>query len=488
MNLGYSWKNIPIPSAKAYRKRLIEMAESVIKRMRWKAFFFLRGDRSDAQDENGKYGLKRQKCPPQIEALKPFEADMLKLIDEVEFTTVNDDFQKRLRADIESIRNSDAVFVPADKTRNLYKMGREQYDKLLRENITKHYKLAPADAYSSITVEAQGIARKLNVDDRMDITARKEAFITLKDHKQNFPNSLPCRLINPAKSEVGLISKRILNRINANLGASSDVQLWRNSADVVNWFQSLEDKGRCVFSCFDIVEFYPSISENLLNRALDFASLSTNVTDEERMIILHARKSLLFDKDRDWVKNGKGLFDVTMGSYDGAEICELVGTFALTQLPRNCKKTDIGLYRDDGLAVHRVTSGREAERTKKDLVKRFNDLGLKILIETNLKVTNFLDLTLNLKTGRYHPYRKPNDSPSYINRLSNHPPPILKNIPAAVSRRITDNSSDPNIFNEAAPLYDNALKASGYSERIEFLADRKASKTRPQRKRSRNII
>ena len=56
-----------------------------------------------------------------------------------------------------------------------------------------------------------------------------------------------------------------------------------------------------------VVEFYPSISENLLNRALDFASLSTNVTDEERMIILHAGKSLLFDKDRDWVKNSKNV-------------------------------------------------------------------------------------------------------------------------------------------------------------------------------------
>ena len=93
MNLGYSWKNIPISPAKTYRKRLIEIAESVIKRMRWKAFFFLRGDRSDAQDKNGKCGLKSQKSPPQIEALKPFEADMLKLIYEVELTTVSDDFQ-----------------------------------------------------------------------------------------------------------------------------------------------------------------------------------------------------------------------------------------------------------------------------------------------------------------------------------------------------------------------------------------------------------
>ena len=39
------------------------------------------------------------------------------------------------------------------------------------------------------------------------VMAKREASITLKDHKENFKNSLPCRLINPAKSEMGLVSK-----------------------------------------------------------------------------------------------------------------------------------------------------------------------------------------------------------------------------------------------------------------------------------------
>ena len=43
--------------------------------------------------------------------------------------------------------------------------------------------------------------------------AKKEAFITLKDHKVNFANALPCRLINPAKPEMGKILKAILDRI-----------------------------------------------------------------------------------------------------------------------------------------------------------------------------------------------------------------------------------------------------------------------------------
>ena len=45
-----------------------------------------------------------------------------------------------------------------------------------------------------------------------------------------------------------------------------------------------------------------------------------------KKIIYHARKSLLFNEEGTWVKKD-GLFDVTMGAYDGAEVCELVGTF-----------------------------------------------------------------------------------------------------------------------------------------------------------------
>ena len=175
-----------------------------------------------------------------------------------------------------------------------------------------------------------------------------------------------------------------------------------------------------------------------------------------------------------------------------AEICELVGTYALASLPedRYCKK-EIGLYRDDGLMVHKGTTRSEAERIKNDLTKRFSDLGLKITISTNLLATDFLDLTLNLPSGTYQPYRKPNDVPTYVHWQSNHPPSILKNIPAAVSRRITDTSSDQRTFNTAAPLYNNALKASGYGEHISFLSERKegtATAKNPKRKRTRCVI
>jgi len=60
------------------------------------------------------------------------------------------------------------------------------------------------------------------------------------------------------------------------------------------------------------------------------ASLHLQITHEEREIIMHAKKSLLYNKGEVWSKTtADQLFDVTMGSYDSAETCELVGTFLL---------------------------------------------------------------------------------------------------------------------------------------------------------------
>lgn len=487
VTLGYSLKNIPIPSTSSYKKRLIEMVESVIKRMRWRAFFYLRSgsdETSEGQDEH--YGFNSRRCPPQVEELKAFETDMGKLVKNIKFRKANDSFQNTLRREVTRIKNSEELFVPAAKTRNLYVLGREQHEKLLRENITKHYKAADQDAYDNINLEAQAISRNLGLADRMDTMAKAGAFISLKDHKDNFENSLPCRLINPAKSEMGLVSKRVLDNINSRLKAQLDVVLWKNSAAVIDWFSSLQGKDECTFISFDIVEYYASISEELLGKALDFAKQHVDITSDEWDIIHHSRKSLLFDDGRAWMKKeGGGLFDVTMGSYDGAEVCELVGIFVLTQLPQQFRAGNTGLYRDDGLSVFRKMSGSAAERAKKDLSAHFKTLGLRITAQANLKTTNFLDLTLNLRSGKYYPYRKPNDRPVYIHRLSNHPPAILKQLPAAVSRRLTDISSDEETFSAAAPIYDDALRDSGFAESAQYISARKSPPQRPRRKRNR---
>jgi hypothetical protein len=54
-----------------------------------------------------------------------------------------------------------------------------------------------------------------------------------------------------------------------------------------------------------------------------------------------------------------------MGSFDGAEICELVGLFILNHLGKRFGKENIGLYRDDGLAIIKSKSARLLDKTRK---------------------------------------------------------------------------------------------------------------------------
>ena len=83
----------------------------------------------------------------------------------------------------------------------------EQYLQLLHSNITSNYKKTEAKAKVEIDREAKVIAKDLDLDGRVECFAQRDAFITLKDHKENFANNPKCRLINPAKSEIVFINK-----------------------------------------------------------------------------------------------------------------------------------------------------------------------------------------------------------------------------------------------------------------------------------------
>ena len=108
------------------------------------------------------------------------------------------------------------------------------------------------------------------------------------------------------------------------------------------------------------------------------------------------------------------MFDVAMGCYDGAEVCELVGLYILRKLSSAYPDGSIGLYRDDGLAIFKNMNARSGGKARKVLCEILGDLGLKITVKSNLKVVNYLDVTLNLTTGKYYPFRKPDNNPLYI--------------------------------------------------------------------------
>ena len=74
-------------------------------------------------------------------------------------------------------------------------------------------------------------------------------------------------------------------------------------------------------------------------------------------VIFHARKSVLYNDGEPWVKKKGGSFDVTMGAYDGAKMCEPIGIYALYLIGKKCDSKNIGLYRDDRLALLKNVSG-----------------------------------------------------------------------------------------------------------------------------------
>ena len=132
----------------------------------------------------------------------------------------------------------------------------------------------------------------------------------------------------------------------------------------------------------------------LLNKSIVYAkSFTKKIEDNVINAIKLARKSLLFNKDGTWVKKGDDtLFDVTMGSFDGAEICELVGLYLLDKLSSLIGRKNVGLYRDDGLAAINSSSGPVLDKMRKNIIALFKNEGLSITIETNLFEMDFLDV------------------------------------------------------------------------------------------------
>ena len=194
------------------------------------------------------------KCPPAIEELSEFESDLVSMIENIQFRPVRNNFLAKLKNDIKEINNTDELLVNADKSTNIYKFSKDQYKKHLRDNVSKTYKKSNRNKVNNINYEAKTLCEKLNIDDRLQQMQETEAFITVKDHK-GFPHTLSFRLINPSKSDIGKISKSILDKINKAIVSTTSVNQWKNTSDVVKWFKNIPEKRVSSFVNFDVENF-----------------------------------------------------------------------------------------------------------------------------------------------------------------------------------------------------------------------------------------
>ena len=394
VKFNFSLKNIPIPCEKDYLLELIFSVGTFVLNLRFRTWHFL--NPSENRNEKETFNFKTTKPAPSVAELKEFEDDLYELVANVKFRPIKKTtLQSTLKDNMVEMSQNNDIYVAADKTENYYRISRIEHDRLVSKNVRKDYKKGPANAINKVNNEDKKIAEELELDDRIYAFSERENYITIKDHKENYRNNTKCRLINPAKTDIGKVSKQILSKIVTSLRESSPFIQWENSFSVIDWFKGLQNKNKLSFIQFDIIEFYPNITEDILKKALEFAKQYVPISSREMNLILKTKKSLLFKDGKPWVKKGNTQFDVTMGSWDGAEVADLVGLYILSKL--TALNIQVGLYRDDGLAVS-GSSARQTELTKKKLCKLMKEIGFNITAQANLKSVNFLDVNFDLES------------------------------------------------------------------------------------------
>ena len=342
----YSMKNIPIPTKNEHQRKLIIQASFFINKLRWYVLNFLTkyknnpnikadsklnmNDSTHFDDEHQTYGFRSERAAPFVPELQEFEKKFWNLIKNIKYFNRTNEFQKKLQNDLNQLRKLDKIVIFADKSSKLYCASVDEYLYEVRNNVTREYKKATTEKVQESNMESAKIAKNLKLDDRMEGHTPSNCFITIKDHKEDFPSKVNVRLIAPSKSDIGKVSKVIIQKIVQQLNEKLKLNQWRDPSEVTKWFKGIENKNEASFLKFDIVNFYPSITEELLEKAVNFARSHVFFNDKDKNIIFTARKSFLYFQNEPWVKSESEDFDVPMGSYDGAEVCELIGIYSGT--------------------------------------------------------------------------------------------------------------------------------------------------------------
>lgn len=93
------------------------------------------------------------------------------------------------------------------------------------------------------------------------------------------------------------------------------------------------------------------------------------------------------------------------------------------------------------------------------------------MFDVNCKAVTFLDVTMNIDTGLYCLFYKLGKTIQYINACSNHLESTIRGIVMAISVRPSNVSSNREIFEQQAPVFNDTLKLSGFKEKVSFLED-----------------
>ena len=466
-----SIKDIPISSKDAFQRKLISQSESFFNRLHWIALFKIDNPNLGPNEQKQNYGFKSKHRAPRSKTITPFENAWWKTIKNMKFKEVDVAskciFQKNLQKEVRALTSDDKHIIKGDKSGSLYKIDQKDYKILMKKEIQKFYKKANSDIVDSINNDVHRFSTELGINDRVSKFVPNLAFCTIKDHKDHWEQLMPIRLINPSKTDLGRMSKHILDKILKFLRENNPkLNQFKSTDNALNWFRTIPNvKG---ILTYDIKDFYPSITREILEKSLDFAASQYSLEGNDREIIVSARKSVLFFENSPWVKKVDSTFDVTMGCPDGAEVAELVGLYLLSRLESMniIDPAMNGLYRDDGIIVLN-NANRSGQKFRENLFDFFKDEGFTIKTSPVCDFIDFLDIRLHIDKT-HEVFTKPTANIRYVNVKSNHPKVVLKNISKNTEHRIRKLCSTESIFDKHAPFFNKILENSGHDHDLKY--------------------
>ena len=128
-----------------------------------------------------------------------FENDLTNLLKNIKFCATKSSFKQQLTEDIRTIKNTQTTLTFADKTSNIYKVPKEQYENQVNNAIITIYKKVSKKTQDQINNQEKNILKNKEVIKRIFVDGKQNCVITLKDHKPNFQNNPTVRFLNPAK-------------------------------------------------------------------------------------------------------------------------------------------------------------------------------------------------------------------------------------------------------------------------------------------------
>ena len=181
--------------------------------MCWHAAFVL-GIIQKPAEKKETYGFNTLNPPPIVPQLDSWKARLFSIVSNLEFRRSTNNQQKKMKEELKNMKNETKLFIKADKSNNYYKVEPEEYSELLKRDMEKGYKriIDPEDV-NKVTRGDKKIAEDLKLDDRIFKTSERQAYLLLKDHKENFANKKQSRLINPTKTNIGRVTKHILETV-----------------------------------------------------------------------------------------------------------------------------------------------------------------------------------------------------------------------------------------------------------------------------------